>query len=288
MKYIPTTNSKLLFLSYVGALFLFILAVANFKQPLIALVWGLFGIIILPQGQRWIERKLRTRLTYKIKSICGVILFLTAGVFTDYYQTSDIKNGQVLDANNTKDATNKLEIDPKEQQRKDSFNFYLQSAVALDKGLKTSEALKAVSIADKFVANDIERNEVLKVSNRVLLTGTLRLIKEKKYASAIPELTNLLSSDPNNSELLYNRALCYSKIGKTQLAVADLKPFLQTDERFNKLHEKINPVRKKVVGYETLCCDGSTSDARGRGACSHHGGVCDWNHPIYEEYRQYE
>ena len=288
MKYIPTTNSKLIFLSYVGAVFLFILAITNFQHPLIALVCGLFGLIILPQGQRWIERKLRIQLTYKIKFICGVILFLIAGLFTDYYQASDVKNGQGLDANNIKDAANKLQIEQKEQRRKDSFNFYLQSAVALHKGLKTSEALKAVSIANKFAANDIELNEVLKVNNSISQTRILRLIKEKKYATAIPELTNLLSSDPNNSELLYNRALCYSKIGKTQLAVADLKPFLQSDERFNKLHEKINPVRKKVVGYETLCCDGSTSDARGRGACSHHGGVCDWNHPIYEEYRQYE
>lgn len=39
--------------------------------------------------------------------------------------------------------------------------------------------------------------------------------------------------------------------------------------------------KEEVVGYCTLCNDGtySPSCATGRGACSHHGGVAEWNAP---------
>ena len=53
-------------------------------------------------------------------------------------------------------------------------------------------------------------------------------------------------------------------------------------------YERLNPVIQEIIGYRTKCCDGSYSDARSEGACSHHGGVCDWNEPIYKEHRKYE
>lgn len=41
----------------------------------------------------------------------------------------------------------------------------------------------------------------------------------------------------------------------------------------------------KIVGYCTLCNDGtrSPSCSTGQGTCSHHGGVSEWNAPIYQE-----
>ena len=39
------------------------------------------------------------------------------------------------------------------------------------------------------------------------------------------------------------------------------------------------PVKEKEtyqVRVGAICCDGSRSYATGRGACSHHGGVCEW------------
>ena len=53
-------------------------------------------------------------------------------------------------------------------------------------------------------------------------------------------------------------------------------------------YEKLNPVIRKIMGYRTKCCDGTYSDARNEGACSHHKGVCDWNEPIYENHRRIE
>ena len=40
--------------------------------------------------------------------------------------------------------------------------------------------------------------------------------------------------------------------------------------------------REEITGYCTLCSDStySPSCATGRGACSHHGGVAQWNAPI--------
>lgn len=47
--------------------------------------------------------------------------------------------------------------------------------------------------------------------------------------------------------------------------------------------EQVTTYEKKIIGYCTLCNDGtySPSCATGRGACSHHGGVAQWNAPEY-------
>lgn len=54
--------------------------------------------------------------------------------------------------------------------------------------------------------------------------------------------------------------------------------------------ETITTYTKEIVGYCTLCNDGtrSPSCATGRGACSHHGGVAEWNAPIYKDVPHYE
>lgn len=47
---------------------------------------------------------------------------------------------------------------------------------------------------------------------------------------------------------------------------------------------------EEVTGYCTLCNDGTRSPtcATGRGTCSHHGGVAEWNAPIYNKVPHYE
>ena len=47
---------------------------------------------------------------------------------------------------------------------------------------------------------------------------------------------------------------------------------------------------KEITGYCTLCNDGtrSPSCSTGRGTCSHHGGVAQWNAPIYSDVPHYE
>lgn len=47
---------------------------------------------------------------------------------------------------------------------------------------------------------------------------------------------------------------------------------------------------KEIVGYCTSCNDGtrSPSCSTGSGTCSHHGGVDEWNAPIYRDVPKYE
>lgn len=50
-------------------------------------------------------------------------------------------------------------------------------------------------------------------------------------------------------------------------------------------YETITTYERQITGYCTLCNDGtySPSCATGRGACSHHGGVAEYNAPVYSE-----
>lgn len=49
--------------------------------------------------------------------------------------------------------------------------------------------------------------------------------------------------------------------------------------------EQTTTYRQEITSYCTLCNDGtySPSCATGRGACSHHGGVAQWNAPRYSQ-----
>ena len=53
--------------------------------------------------------------------------------------------------------------------------------------------------------------------------------------------------------------------------------------------ETVTTYTQKVVSYCTLCNDGtySPSCATGRGACSYHGGVSQWNAPVYRDVPEY-
>lgn len=54
------------------------------------------------------------------------------------------------------------------------------------------------------------------------------------------------------------------------------------DEKYH--FENNTTYTREIVGYCTLCNDGtySPSCSTGSGTCSHHGGVAQWNAPVYE------
>lgn len=115
------------------------------------------------------------------------------------------------------------------------------------------------------------------------------LFKLKDYTNAAEDYSVLILKGVNTKENLYSRAVCYKKTHKIQEAVNDLKAAMKLGNlEAEKLHEQINPEKKRVAYYVTRCCDGSTSNATGSGACSHHGGVCNWKDPVYETYREYQ
>ena len=58
---------------------------------------------------------------------------------------------------------------------------------------------------------------------------------------------------------------------------------VQNDNTWKSTQTNSKPAyqpKREKSSYEVrvgaLCCDGSRSSATGRGACSHHGGVCQW------------
>lgn len=60
------------------------------------------------------------------------------------------------------------------------------------------------------------------------------------------------------------------------------------EEKFH--YETKTTSERKIIGYCTLCNDGtrSPSCSTGRGTCSYHGGVAEWNAPIYEDVEKVE
>lgn len=270
-----------------GVLFL-ITALTFIKHPIMLLLFGVLGFILVPPGHRFLEKKLRFRLTTKIKIIAASLLFIGSLPLTNHYSAIDKQEAYKQKLIDDKNAKEKAIADQKEQQRKDSLTFYINRSNELGKSHKIEDATKKLQYALTFATTESEKEQIEKEKLGLVAIKTLDLVKAGKYKTALPEIENLINSDPTNTELKINRALCYSKTGKIQEAVNDLKPLIdEGNTDAEKLHNKINPIRKSIIGYETLCNDGTTSNARGRGACSHHGGVRNWNNPIYEESRKY-
>ncbi|MDR6339091.1 tetratricopeptide (TPR) repeat protein [Filimonas zeae] len=231
----------------IGLVFL-IIALAVLYHPLLSLLFAITGFVLIPPGARFLEEKLRCRLTAAVKAVVAVLLLAVSIPLMGYYVTADNVEAHTQELLKKKEAMEKAVAMQKEQQRKDSLHKVHEMQMADASSLFTSG----------------------------------------KYADALVKI-NALLKDSSNDELLYNRAVCYSKTGKVREAVDDLKQLLGTgNKKATALYNKVNPVRRKIIGYCTRCWDGSTSGASGRGACSHHGGVKNWNEPIYQEYRQYE
>lgn len=179
----------------------------------------------------------------------------------------------------------------KEKIRLDSLNFHQQRADSLLQKKNMNEALveyeAAVPFADELVASMI----YYKIGNL--------FFANKQYKEALSTYLKISQSQNNSSSdtLQYNKAICYmEENGDIQSAVYALKKAVRT-KRVELLFNKINPVktrysyvdkpveRRRIAYYEILCGDGSSSfSSSRRGACSHHGGVADWNHPVYEKY----
>lgn len=283
-----TTSFQSFLLWIVGVLF-FLFALASLKHPILTILFGFIGFILIPPGRNWIEKKYRFRFTTKIKSILSCGIFLFSVPIVAHYDTIDKQEEKQLKLKKNQEEKLQLEAQLKEQTRNDSLTFYLNSTSKLAENHKTNEALKQLKKANSFAKLSTDNEKIAIEENKISSIKTIDLVQSKNYKLAIAGLNELISKEGSSSNLLYNRAICYSKTGKIKEAVYDCKTAMQSgDKNAEKLYNKINPIKKRIAYYVTRCCDGSTSNATGRGACSHHGGVCDWNDPVYEEYRKYE
>jgi tetratricopeptide (TPR) repeat protein len=274
---------------FLGIVF-FICALAFIKDhPLLFLLFGLLGFILIPPGHEFVEKKLRFNFTPKIKTAAASFLFIGSGLLSNHYFDIDEQKAYQQKLLDEKAATEKAIAVQKEQQKKDSLTYYIQQSNQLVEKHKLEEAQKQLQYASIFANNQSDKNQIEKANISITSVRANDLIKAGQYKVALAEIDNLLNANPDNADLLYNRAVCYSKTGKVQEAVNDLKVLIKAgNSDAQKLHEKINPLQKRVIDHVVRCRDGTTSDATGRGACSHHGGVANWNEPVYGEYRKYD
>lgn len=209
-------------------------------------------------------------------------ILLISGIIAFYYFFM-LPESDNLIAEESKESLNALD-----KQKKDSFRNYLNNIRTLIANHSLKEALTQTEKAE-YVAD--HSGLLLIISEKKVIYEQLvkDYLKSKDYKNAISALTYLTENYPDESRFFYKRAVCYIKLKNTKTAVKDLKrAILLGNPEAVKLHNKINPIRKRVAYYITRCCDGSISAAKGSGACSHHGGVCDWKEPVYEEYRKYD
>ena len=274
---------------WVIGIFSLIGALVSINHPVMTFVFGLMGLFLIPPTHQFIERKLKFRLTQKIQAIVVSLLFVASLPLTSHYADIDQKviyQQKLLDE---KAAREKAISEQQEQQRKDSLTFYIKRGNQLAKEHKLNDASRQLQHAMTFASLPADKQQIENEKIGIATIKIFDLVKVGKYQAALPEINDLLNIDHSNSQLIYYRAICYSKTGKIQEAVNELNPLIEagnTDAK--KLNDKINPIRTRVAYYVTRCWDGSTSSATGRGACSHHGGVKNWNEPVYEEYRKYE
>jgi len=271
-----------------GLLFLFIALRFSGHFSLFCLL-AVNGLVLIPPGRRFTERKLRFRLTSRIRSAATLIMMCATIPLGIYYSGIDQQEAQHQQLLAQQKKEQQAREAAAERRRQDSLDYYISQSNKFKTEHQLTAAGNELQHAALFATTEADRERIKTEEAELSATTAIDLVRSGKYSAAIPELGRLLNAHPGNTDLKYYRAICYSKSGNIQAAVEDLKPLIEAgNEDASKLNDKINPVRKHVIGYETLCCDGTTSDARGRGACSHHGGVCDWNHPIYEEYRKYK
>lgn len=266
------------------AILFFVVAAISWSKILIAILYLLIGIICTQKGKNWFEKAGRFILTAKIRIVFCSILFLLSLPLWPYYnqQEKDEADLQALHHKQALQATaDSLKFD---QQRKDSLQYYFLKSKAESSQLGLADLLKA----ENFITNDSDKVKIKQAKKALSLKLINALMLASNYKSAIISLKDLLHENPQQFELFYKRAQCYLKTGNLRLAVNDLDTAKSNGfKQASVLYNKVNPIRRRVAYYTTRCCDGSTSSAKGRGACSWHGGVCNWNDPVYEEYRKY-
>lgn len=277
--------SSIFLIAFLGTIF------TNFWQGIVALS---IGLILLPQVHKILEVKLRFTFTWMIKSCTVIFLFIVLTVLSVYYnrlsheqaerqrienERIDFENEQLRLAREKEEERLRIERETQEKQVRDTVAY-----------LKTQAARKAnqgnYRLATSLLSQAIQFNpDDLSLMDERAETH----YRSGAFQEALSDYSQLIHLNYNASESYYQRANCYLKIGNKASAIADLTSAMNIgNARATKLYNQVNPLKRRVIAYITRCCDGSASSAKGRGACSHHRGVCDWNEPVYQEYRDYE
>lgn len=245
------------------------------------ILW-LAAAALLPHGYNPFEMVLKFKFTWLLKSIfISVLLVALVPIsqhYTKYYE--EVERNEHAEKNRLEEEQKEklLAEERREKERQDSLNYYASQAEIKLKSHQYKSSIQYLSAAIRFTNNPDEF--IQKRADSYLSLNDVN--------SAVKDYSILISSSYNKSDNYYSRALCHKKLKDKRSAVADLKEAIRLgNTKAIKVHEQINPLKRRILYYVTRCCDGTTSNAKGRGACSHHHGVCDWNDPVYQEYREY-
>ncbi|WP_312332239.1 tetratricopeptide repeat protein [Sphingobacterium sp.] len=281
-KYTKTFSWWKILLSSSIMLSAFVLANNLLSRLILAAISTLF----IPATESGWENLLRVKLVPKVQLFITVLLIIFSipvSMASHHFQLQKEQERALL----AQAEKQKKELEAKNEAiRKDSLHHYLKLLDAPVKDIDKS--LRLIDRANTFAKFSDEIDQLTNKRNKLRSTQIDLLIKHGKYSDALGKLDDLIVQD-KNVDHYYRRAVCYQKLRQPQEAVNDLTIAIELGSTAaQRLYNTINPLRKRIIGYVTRCCDGTTSNARGRGACSWHGGVCNWNDQIYQEYRQYE
>ncbi|HEU4554534.1 MAG TPA: hypothetical protein VFS25_16930 [Chitinophaga sp.] len=282
---IKPLTKKAKFISRIMAAIFFLFALYFFSHPLLLLIFMIMGLGLLPSIHVWLEKKLHFEYSSAIKRLIYGVMVVPLLLLTAYYHRLDAQIAHELFLKNQEIKREQAIAIAKDSIRRDSLSAYLSllQHQRKDGKLSINEANSLLEKSMLLATSKDEKKQVAYIKFDIDKESALKLVKQAKYKAALESISDLLTAFPEDVTLRYNRAICYDKLGKTEDAVRDLRQAMETgNKEAEKYHNKINPLRKRVVGYVTRCCDGTTSSATGRGACSWHGGVCNWNDPIYE------
>jgi tetratricopeptide (TPR) repeat protein len=253
--------------------------------PSFSITLAASGLILITGISDRIANVLGFRPTATIRNITLVVLLLLNLPFAIAFGKEKLRLREVLRSELVKEQQARYN----EQQRKDSLNSCLLRIDSLYRNSETDKALIELDKADLLAMKSGEKADVNQIRIDVSLIKVTELMNRHQYNMAIELLSSLYELDSNDTEILYQRALCYAKTNRIADAVHDAKrAMFHGHAAADTLYEKINPIKQRLAYYTTQCRDGSFSSATGSGACSHHGGVATWKYPVYETYREYE
>ena len=245
-----------------------------------------FAFFASDWGKRQLERGLQFRFTPAIKASVLGTLSLTS-VLTGFQYRDRVE--QVVEQERLAILAEQkaaAETKHKEALRLDSLRTYLAEAdTYLKKGVYT-KAIGLYNQSTRFATTNESEEQ-----SRLHQGLAIGYVRTKQYKAALRQYDDLASTSSLDGEQSYQRALCYQHEGRKTEALIELLNASNAGHRpAAKLYDKLNPLIRKLLYYQTVCCDGSDSpsNAKGRGACSHHGGVCNWNKPIYDSHRKYD
>jgi tetratricopeptide (TPR) repeat protein len=230
----------------------------------------LLSLLLIPSVLNYLEIKLNFGVSKKLH---GILIFIYLAIQFTLLNFVNDRNKQINDLENV--IINKNKILSSVRDINDS-SLNLIELDSIWENVNSNKELKP------------EFELVNKTFYTRLLNNAKYFIDEGDYESAIEYLRSLIEHKLSNGEVYFLLASSYLAIENKVEAILNFEMSANLgNSKAAGIYENLNPIKKRITGYVTLCCDGSYSYSTGRGTCSWHGGVCQWNYPIYENYREY-